>query len=250
MGKILKELNGHSGSQVLLMEDDTGLWVRKIKNTERNVERLTALYKAGYPVPKILSYDGEVLDMEYLHGLDMKNYLIHNTSTELQKFIICTLDNFSLGRTQKDYTLTYNSRLMWMDQKNPFSFSRQELVDRLPKLLPKSNYHGDMTLENIMYTNSGFYMIDGMTSDYDSYVFDIAKMRQDLECKWFLRNSDAKLDFKLQNIQDTLRECYPEAFDDSLLILMLLRVYVHCKEGDKNSVFVFKHVERLWKNIR
>ena len=77
MGKILRELNGHSGSTIYLMEDDR-LFVRKINNVERNYERMTALKQAGYPVPEIYSYDGKILDMQYIRGLDMKNYLIHN----------------------------------------------------------------------------------------------------------------------------------------------------------------------------
>jgi hypothetical protein len=78
-------------------------------------------------------------------------------------------------------------------------------------------------------------------------VFDVAKLRQDLECKWFLRYSDAKLDFKLQNIQDTLREYYPDAFNDNVLILMLLRVYLHTKEGDFEREFILREINRLWK---
>ena len=125
--------------------------------------------------------------------------------------------------------------------------TKKELIDRLPKLLPKSTYHGDFTLENILYTNPGFYMIDPVTIEYDSYIFDIAKMRQDLECKWFLRDTDIKLDTKLQQIQDKLREEYPQAFDNSLLILMLLRVYLHTKQGDSDRIFIMKEIKRLWK---
>ena len=72
-------------------------------------------------------------------------------------------------------------------------------------------------------------------------------MRQDLECKWFLRHSDVRLDTKLQSIQDALRDLYPQAFNDSLLILMLLRVYLHTKKGDNNYNFIMKEIHRLWK---
>ena len=108
-------------------------------------------------------------------------------------------------------------------------------------------YHGDLTLENILYTNPDFHLIDPVTIEYDSYIFDIAKMRQDLECKWFLRDSNIKLDTKLQQIQDRLKEDYPEAFDDSLLILMLLRVYNHASEGSYEQKFLLREIEKLWK---
>lgn len=247
MAKILKELKGHSGSEVTLMENDSGLWVRKFKNVDRNYERLSALYKSGYPVPEIYTYLNQTLEMEYIHGLDMKNYLLHNTSTKLQEFLLVTLDCFSENSIIKDYTKTYYQKLAWLDSHQGLPFTKEQLIERLPKNIPQSMYHGDLTLENIIYTDPGFHMIDAVTVEYDSWVFDVAKLRQDLECKWFLRHSDAKLDFKLQNMQDTLRECYPEAFNDNVLILMLLRVYLHTKEGDFEREFILREINRLWK---
>jgi hypothetical protein len=104
-----------------------------------------------------------------------------------------------------------------------------------------------MTLENILYTDPSFHFIDPLTSDYDSYIFDIAKLRQDLECKWFIRNTDIKLDTKLQNLQDKLKKTYRGAnvFDDNILILMLMRVYPYCNEKDKQ--FILNEANRLWK---
>ncbi len=90
-------------------------------------------------------------------------------------------------------------------------------------------------------------MIDAVSVEYDSYIFDIAKMRQDLECKWFLRKTDVRLDIKLQNIQDKLRKLFPLAFNDNLLILMLLRVYLHTKSGDFEREFILREIRRLWK---
>jgi thiamine kinase-like enzyme len=178
----------------------------------------------------------------------MKTYLIHNNTSSLINFITDTIDSFSDNSVYKDYTNTYLKKLEWMlDDKN-LPFTRDELIERLPKNLPQSIYHGDLTLENIIYQSSGgFYMIDAVTVEYDSYIFDIAKMRQDLECKWFLRNTDLRLDTKLQHIQDKLRRWYPDGFDDSLLILMLLRVYLHTKIGDKDYDFIMKEIKRLWK---
>ena len=61
MGKILKELSGHSGSKIYLMQDEERLFVRKINNVERNYERMTAL-GGHYKVPIIYNYDGTILD--------------------------------------------------------------------------------------------------------------------------------------------------------------------------------------------
>jgi hypothetical protein len=186
--------------------------------------------------------------MEYIHGLDMRNYLIHNNIDSLVHFILDILNRFSKNSIQKDYTKAYYKKLEWMDFDDSLPFSKDELIDKLPKIFPYSTYHGDLTLENIIHTDSGFYMIDAVTTEYDSYIFDIAKMRQDLECKWFLRENPVKIDTKLQNIQEEIKKVYPQAFDDSLLILMLLRVYCHTNYNDTNYHFIKNNINRLWKN--
>jgi tRNA A-37 threonylcarbamoyl transferase component Bud32 len=247
MDKIIKELSGHSGCKIFLRENETGLYVEKTGNIERNFNQMKFLYDACYPVPEIYSVGENVLIMEYIHGLDMKNYLIHNNSHQLFNFLSVLLDNFSDDSKMKDYTETYYSKLRWLDDCDEMPFTKEEFIGKLPKMLPQSTYHGDLTLENIMYTDPGFHLIDPVTIEYDSYIFDIAKLRQDLECKWFLRNTNVKLEVKLQNLQNKLRRQYEDAFDDNLLILMLLRVYLHTKQGDDNHKFIMKEINRLWK---
>jgi tRNA A-37 threonylcarbamoyl transferase component Bud32 len=246
MEKLIKKLKGHSGSTVALMQADDNMFVRKIENVQRNYERLSAL--VGYvDVPKIYHYDGTILDMEYIHGTDMKNYLLNNSTKELSDFLINTLTMFSSKSVDKDYTNVYNEMLSWLED-GMFPFTKEELIDRLPKVLPKSVYHGDMTLENIIHSTSGrFYFIDAVTLKYDSWVFDIAKLRQDLECKWFLRRDPVALDGKLLKLQDNILKKYPIANDDCLLILMLLRVYLHCEKDSLEYNFIVKEINRLWK---
>ena len=65
-------------------------------------------------------------------------------------------------------------------------------------------------------------MIDPVTIEYDSYVFDLAKLRQDLECKWFLRETDLRLDAKLNMLQEKVFSAFPNTKNDYLLIL------IHC----------------------
>jgi RIO-like serine/threonine protein kinase len=245
--KIIRELKGHSGSKVLLIEKNGVPIVRKIGNVERNYERLTSLNNEEYPVPFIYGKEGETLDMEYIHGLDMKSYLTSGGVQLLADFIISTLNKFAAKSVVKDYTEVYNSKLEFVDLATDLPFTKDELIARLPKKLPCSNYHGDLTLENILHTNDSFYLIDAVTIEYDSYIFDIAKLRQDLECKWFLRDSKMMLDVKLQNLQSRILARFTGADNDYLLILMLLRVYLHTKPGDQERQFILKEVNRLWK---
>lgn len=247
MTNIVKEFFGHSGCRVTLRENqELGLFVEKTGDIQRNVERLLALENNGLPVPKVYTSSPEKLTMQYLHGLDMKNYLVHNSVYPLVNFLLEILNKFKNTSTEtKNYEQVYDEKLSWLPAD--FPIRKNELIDSLPKTLPCSLYHGDLTLENLLHTNNGFYLIDPVTIEYDSYCFDIAKLRQDIDCLWFLRNTDLRVDAKLHVLRDQLKLAFPEAFNDSMLILMLLRVLKHCQYNDSNYQFIMKEIYKLWK---
>lgn len=249
MGKILKKFSGHSGSKVFLMEGKEGLFVRKVNNVQRNQERMSSLYDLNYPVPKIYHYDGTNLDMEYIHGLDMKNYLRANSIESLFVFLESILNKFSKTKVEKDYTQIYFNKLFGFDEKYNLPFTIKELIGRLPSHLPQSVYHGDLTLENILKTENGFYLIDCVKTEYDSFVFDIAKLRQDLRCKWFLRNENIKIDIKLRNLEDKILKKFPIANNNAFIILMLFRVLEHCEKEDRDYVFIMNEMKKLWEEM-
>ena len=128
-----------------------------------------------------------------------------------------------------------------------FNFTKVQLLDKLPVYVTQSNYHGDMTLENIIYSNGQFYFIDPVTIEYDSFIFDIAKLRQDLECKWFLRKTKTYSDTKLYNIQKAILETFPESNNDYFLIIALLRVFKHCIVDSFEHKFLISEINKLWK---
>ena len=243
----IKELKGFSGSKIYLMRNDNGLFVRKMDNVDRNFIKLNEL-KQHFNVPKIYTYDTNILDMEYIHGLDMKSYLAVRDTKRLTDFLIDTLSKFSDDVSMNDYTNVYEDKLKYIKLPSEMIFTKEQLLEKLPKRLPRSKYFGDLTLENIIYGENGqFHLLDGMTSEYDSYIFDIAKLRQDLECKWFLRNTNLLLDVKVENIQDKLLERFELANNNYLLILMLLRVYRYTKPFSKEEKLLTKEMNRLWK---
>lgn len=244
--RVIKELHGFSGNQILLMQKHSKLFVRKIGDISRNIERMQAL-SVDYPLPKLYTVSKKMIDMEYLHGLDIKTYLKTNNYEKLLDFILSILDRLSSYAVDKDYTETYIKKLQEVSFEE-LSFTREQLLERLPKILPSSNYHGDLTLENIIFTaDRGFFLIDCVTIEYDSYIFDIAKLRQDLELGWFTRKDNVMLDVKTKHIQQKILEQYPEANDNYLLILMLLRVYRHSKPDTLERNFLLEGIKLLWK---
>jgi hypothetical protein len=128
-------------------------------------------------------------------------------------------------------------------------FRAEEILQHVPDKIPRSPYHGDLTLENILWhPDNGFYLIDTQSGIWDSYIFDICKLRQDIECGWFLRNNPADLDAKLQYLQQGLLAQWPAADNPALLILMLLRVYRYCDPDSLEQKFIIEAIENLWKS--
>jgi thiamine kinase-like enzyme len=245
--KIIKELHGFSGTKIFLMKKREMLFVRKEGSIDRNVERMYAL-KDMYPLPEIYGYSKNKFDMEYIHGLDIKNYLTNHPYDNLLMFLTNLLDSFSTVSIEKDYSEVYLEKLDAIDFDDDIIFSKNDIYKKLPKVLPSSEYHGDLTLENILYSDKrGFLLIDCQTTEYDSYIFDIAKLRQDLTCKWFLRHDSAMIDLKLQHIQTELLKRYKLANNDYLLILMLLRVYRYSKPNTLERKFLKEWMNKLWK---
>ena len=246
MEEVIKELKGHSGCFIFLMKDSNKTFVRKIGDVKRNYWRMRNLEEI-IPFPEIYDHNLSVLDMEYIHGLDMVTYLSYNNPKKLVSFLIKSIESLSHSSEGfVDYTEVYYKKLQAIDW-SLFRFSMQDLIDRLPKLLPKTQYHGDLTLENILYdtTNERFVFIDCLTSEYSSFVFDLAKLTQDTKSKWFLRKQTVNLDNKLVFIQNELEKRYKYMSDDNLTILMLLRVLPYCK-NDNDKRFILNEVNRLW----
>lgn len=245
MERLIKDLNGYSNSRVMLMTNGEGHFVRKMFNVNRNLERMQIL-STIVKMPKILDSGYERIDMEYIRGLDVCSYLMYNKPDKLIEFIIDILDKFSADSTIKDYTKTYHDKLSEIDFQH-FPFTLEALLDRLPKEVPQSIYHGDFTLDNIIYKESedAFYMIDPLTSEYDSYVFDIAKLNQDLICGWFNRDRKINLGSKMRIIYDAISYDYDCAKYNMLTIVMLLRVFPYCKTVQDQS-FIINSVRSLW----
>jgi len=244
--RVVKELYGFSGNQILLMQKHEKLFVRKIGDISRNIERMQAL-AADYPLPQLYTVSKKMIDMEYLHGLDIKTYLKTNNYEKLLDFTLSILEKLSSNAVNKDYTETYIKKLQEVSV-DEMPFTREQLLERLPKILPNSNYHGDLTLENIIFTTDrGFFLLDCATTEYDSYIFDIAKLRQDLELGWFTRKDNAMLNVKTKHIQQKILQQYPVANNDHLLILMLLRVYRRSQPDTLERNFLLKGIKSLWK---
>lgn len=247
---LVKELTGFSGSIVTLIQntEQNLMFVRKQGNTDRNYKQLTLLAEHGISVPTIYNKVGVTLDMEYIAGLDMKTYILMQGVKILGDFIIELMQYFRKSTYTKNYSEVYNTHLEFINSDPYLPFSKTDFISKIPVELPQSLSHGDFTLENIIYARTEkFYLIDAVTCDYDSWIFDIAKLRQDIEGKWFIRNQNVMLDSQLLHLKNRLKKEMPEAFNDYFYILMLLRVYVHATPNSTEHQFILKEINKLWK---
>jgi hypothetical protein len=239
---------GYSKSEVKIMEEDGYIFVRKSGDIQRNLERYDILSHLELKTPQIYEITEEYYDMEYIKNFDIIKYLSIHPAFPLANFLINTIDKLSENSIEADYSKIY------FDKLNGFNFgaynlpfTANELISKLPKFLPMSEYHGDMTLQNILYDveTKDFVLIDPLTTEYSSYVFDLAKLRQDITCKWFIRNEKVFFDPKLQ-VLDKMLSKYEYYNNDYLLILMLLRVLPYTKTVE-DETFLRDKIILLWK---
>lgn len=229
------------------MDDGFKPFVRKIGGVDRNLERYKDLRKWNVDIPMIYNVGYDHYDMEYINNLDIQSYLLAGMGVDkIISYIQTTVLSLASSQQPKDYTRTYEDKLKDADFSG-LRFGRDDLIDRLPKILIQTPYHGDFTLENILYdvNRSKFVAIDPLTSVYDSVIFDMAKLRQDLVCKWFIRKSPDMLGSKLGLIYNALSST-PYFNDPYLLILMLMRVLPYTQNDfDKN--YLIDEMNKLWK---
>ena len=250
--KVIKELRGYSNCRLEVIQDNNQLFVRKHGGLDRNIPQLKVISDLGLRTPKIYDVASNHFDMEYIVAADMKSYLTNNRINGPIEYIKSVIKKLaSTVTTTKDYTETYKKKLAYIDQEyyqSILPFTSQELISKLPRRLPQSSYHGDLTLENIMYDvqNSEFLLIDAVTIEYDSFVFDLAKLRQDLTCGWFIRHESIYIDQKLQIILDQVFEDYKQFLIDELVIVMLLRVLLYAPNGSFEEQYLINWIKKLW----
>lgn len=246
---VIKHLCGYSGSQVLLIREGDTTFVRKFGQNARNLERLDALETLGIALPRILERSDDHYDMEYIRHTDMVGWLSHNAIDGFVRWMSDLISMLDATSVPKDYLLIYRERLSspaLADFIPSLPFSPMDLIDRLPRHLPSGQYHGDLTMDNCLHGVDGkFYLIDPLTSDYDGWVFDMAKLMQDLECGWFIRNRNVMLKGKLWAIKSMLVAEHPVIDNRFLLILMLLRILPYAK-SDEDKRFLISEITRLW----
>lgn len=252
-----KKLVGHSGCNITLYSDTDKLFVRKTSaNIEYNnrlidQQRKQDLFQSEYlRSPKILNYGKDsnglyYFDMEYVNGTTLNHFIKDMNVTDI-KYIVDDIYNQITSVNEEYCEQTdeiFQSKIISLKDYYPNNEYFQNAISLLSKFnwgkLKSSKNHGDLTLENIMISRRGIYLIDFLDSFFNSWLFDVAKLMQDTLIHWSFR-MEPKIEtntlLRLKIFNDVLLEKFLNNTEYSqidlynVILLNLVRIYPYIKD--------------------
>ena len=251
--KLIKRLKGNSGALVELVEINSNFYIKKTNGTKlkKSAEILQELKSQNFNTPDIISCSNKCLIMEYINGVDMQSFLENADNNKIFKIIDFINSYIKIQRTNKKKNFSneiynkINSLKKKINQKY-LVFSLDQLYKKLPKICIDTSIHGDLTLDNIILKDDKFYLIDANPTDITALEYDVIKIRQDLDCLWFVRDFKNKNNFKIicDTISLKLKKNWSFFKNDYILIFMLLRIFPYTKDISTQK-FLLKNL--YWK---
>jgi aminoglycoside phosphotransferase len=219
-----RALSGLSAAQIYLASRDDHTWfVRKVATDPSGSERLQhqarKQQRAGaldvpLRVPRVLdegTVDGRYFfDMEFVRGQDGASHLRRASLDDVRRFasVLCAhIDSAANHPPIIDVPALVDpfsalfARVTDAHNKTNGALSDDVLgrlmlgLDRIRRMGPvkPTLCHGDMTLENLVVTESGqVYAIDLLDGPAEHWWFDVAKLHQDLDGGWYQRHEDTR----------------------------------------------------------
>ncbi len=236
---IVKEFKGHSGCRVFLLEKDGILKVKKISSSEsynsrleKQIEKQLNFNSSFAKAPKIFNsgFDDSKLwyEMEFINGLNFCDFVESKTKVEILHFFSTIMEfirnnNSIAGDIQSEVsTKVQNLRV-----GKRYDYYKEHILDYDWDKVKKSYCHGDLTFENIIFSNNSLYFIDFLDSFANSRVIDYSKVLQDLFFAWSWRSRTNKPFVKIIELFDVLKEQIEEEellASKKMLCLGILRI--------------------------
>lgn len=254
--QLVKQFHGHSGCTVELYRNRDVYVVKKSGSAKlsASAEMLSCLHTLGFQTPEILDIERDSITMHYINGVDMKNYIAHADIDQIdrllefinyyiEKFVDSPVQDISVAIKNKlnDIKLSCDLSALLVDI--------ELLYNKLPKCVPVSKIiHGDFTLDNILYYQDDFYLIDANPTDISSVYYDAVKLLQDLDCGWFIRQETNQTNYKVacSYISRQLKKRWQFLNNHYILIFMLMRILPYATDA-QNREFLIKEINRLWQ---
>lgn len=276
---FIRDLSGFSGCKVKLYKHGKKYFVRKIsksreynkrlqKQTEKQKSFAEYTSNSRITAPKVLDegfiHELYFFDMDYVQGITLVEH-INNSGTEgLLKiaqdlyFLINFLKKIPVKRNPIDFSKSFKEKIVEIKYKINHLDHGVKLLEELESLTSKlidirnvfeTFCHGDLTMENIIYDkeNDRYYLIDFLDNFINHYWFDITKLFQDIEGRWYkfrtkeinLQNISPKMDFignffKIKLMEDDKTYLTHHPF---LLSVNFARILPYASQEDTGYLF-------------
>lgn len=232
MTSIKIKIQGHSGCQIKVFEDDGNYFVAKKTQDINYIPRLKKQHNkhkefkssfdtiqtpeiSGYiETPKAYSYF-----MKYIQGEDAIAFLERATIKDIESFsqnlITFLTESFNKAKNTLFPTMECRKKLDAIGQElhanNPFCkplAHLYKLLDRLTSTqLPIGLCHGDLTLSNmIINQKTEITVFDFLDSFVESPIIDIAKLFQDTRHHWILHKHQSQDPIHIQSCFSLINE--------------------------------------------
>jgi|694.fasta_scaffold03827_10 capsule biosynthesis phosphatase len=173
-----KILHGLSGTDVFITDE------KFVSKTCENALQVAAWHERARDlqirVPKVHSVIGKTLNMDYIKGERYKpGTFIHKLRLQI--------DDFRNYRPMHhaDFA-TYIERIQaHLDESELSSVAKELMIEKLESIehhmnKEKSFCHGDYSIDNVIITSHGWYLIDPNPTDYSSWLLDLSKLKMSL----------------------------------------------------------------------
>lgn len=288
---VRTELSGHSGCRLFVWQDlsSRALFVRKISKSIAYNQRLkkqcfkqSRFVCPGLYTPTVLrqGYDEQGLfwfDMPYIKGKSFADWMKDMQAQDVVDYAKLLFSSISYKecRTLQAPSSIFQAKVENLATALLPSNTTPAVASAITKLrtwdfssVPPTPCAGDLTLENILVEEKSgkLFLIDFLDSFFDSWMFDIAKILQDVDCGWTWRHapSDTNRNLRCALAKNAIVQALGELPGGTanivhvyhILILNLLRIYPYVAEDDQstraflnNALSNVLHTTNNWEKI-
>lgn len=235
MKKLYPIHKGRSGSIVTVVEEAGKQYILKenIKDARAVVDLQQKLDMLS---PDIIRHDDHSILFECIPGESMTSYIGRASLQELHALIDHILGYISDCKSRESIVKDYSDLIQAQRIRVPEARNIELKTTRYTSGI----VHGDFTLDNMLFYNNRFYMIDFSPVCWDSIHFEYGKLRQDLTGCWFARYEINRTPYikSMRYISDVIRQEYPELYDDGVYKLMISRILPYVKDYDRKFILL------------